>query len=42
LKKWEETPKRELTEYQKKLADIKAKKVKKANNYLINNHSNIF
>jgi hypothetical protein len=42
LKKRNLAPKRELTKYQKKIADIKAKKVRKANNYLINNHSNLF
>jgi hypothetical protein len=42
LKKRNLAPKRELTKYQKKIADIKAKKVKKANHYLIKSHPDIF
>jgi hypothetical protein len=42
IKKMKSTPKKELSEYRKTIATIKAKKVKKANNYIIDNHSDIF
>ena len=42
IQKWKDSPKKELTEYEIKRAKIEANKVTKANNYLINNHSDIF
>ena len=41
IKKWNNTPKRELTESQKIKAQIEAWKVKKANNFLVKNYSDI-
>jgi len=39
LKKRESIPKKELTEIQKKIAEIEANKVKKANNFIVENFS---
>jgi len=41
LNKWKNTPKRELTESQKIKAQLEAEKVKKANNFLVKNYSDI-
>ncbi len=41
LERWNNSEKKELTEYQKKRAQIEAEKVRKANNFLVNNYSDI-
>ena len=40
IKKWKNTPKTELTEYQKKKAKAEAQKVRIANSFLVKNYSN--
>lgn len=42
IKKWKDTPKKELTNFQKQNAIINAQKVKVANTYLTNNYYNLF
>jgi len=42
ISNWEKTPKKSLNDVEENIASIEAEKVKKANNYIIKNHSDIF